>query len=264
MTDNEPKLKDVIRLGTSGYSFKDWVGPFYPETIKQGKMLDYYVKFFNTVEINSTYYRLPHPAVFHRIEEKAPPGFEFVVKTHRSFTHDRQDYIAAAEQLMEAVEPLSRSGKLKGILAQFPWSFKCSPTALTYVCSGADLFGGVPFFVEFRHNSWVRDEVFATLRDAGIGYTCVDEPQISGMLSPGTQATTDIGYVRLHGRNADKWWDGGGERYDYSYTDEQLKGWIARLEAIRKKTRKIFLFFNNCHQGQAVKNARRMLELLRM
>jgi len=186
-----------------------------------------------------------------------------VVKAHRSFTHDRRDHVAAARQLNEALDPLLRSGKLKGILAQFPWSFKCSPSRLEYVRSGAGLFGGVPLFVEFRHNSWVRDEVFTALKEEGIGYTCVDEPQLQGMLPPESRATTDIGYVRFHGRNAEKWWGGGSERYDYVYPEDQLREWVTRIEEIRKKTKKVFIFFNNCHQGKAVKDAKRMLELLK-
>jgi len=263
MMGNPEERHGEIRVGTSGYSFADWVGPFYPGNIQKGKMLDFYVQHFDTVEINSTYYRIPHAAVFHQIEKKTPPGFEFVVKAHRSFTHDRRDQVAAAQQLNQAMEPLLRSGKLKGILAQFPWSFKCSPSRLEYIRSGADLFKPVPLFVEFRHNSWVRDEVFAVLKEDGIGYSCVDEPQLQGMLAPGTQVTTNTGYVRLHGRNAEKWWGGGGERYDYSYPEVQLKEWIMRIEEIRKKAKKVFIFFNNCHQGKAVKDAKRMLELLR-
>jgi uncharacterized protein YecE (DUF72 family) len=261
MADNSSR-PDALRIGTSGYSFADWVGPFYPERIEKGKMLDFYVRHFDTVEINSTYYRIPHGAVFYHIERKTPANFEFIVKAHRSFTHDRQNYVDAAQQLMESLDPLVRSGKLKGILAQFPWSFKCSPSHLEYVRSGTDLFAGFPLFVEFRHNSWLRDEVFAGLQEAGIGYSCVDEPQLRGMLAPGTQVTTDTGYVRLHGRNAEKWWSGGGERYDYSYTDQQLREWVDRIDSMRQKAGKVFVFFNNCHQGQAVRDAKRFIELL--
>ena len=261
MTAQHTQTRAEVRVGTSGYSFADWVGPFYPAGIAKGKMLDHYVQFFNTVEINSTYYRIPHAAVFHQIEMKTPPGFEFMVKAHRSFTHDRQGQVEAARQLIEAVEPLTRSGKLKGILAQFPWSFNCSPSALVYVTSGADLFGDVPLYVEFRHNSWVRDDVLGTLAEKEIGYACVDEPQLPGMLAPGTQTTTEVGYVRFHGRNGETWWAGGGERYNYTYPDKQLNEWVRRVEEIKKKTRKVFLFFNNCHLGQAVKNAQRMIEL---
>jgi len=261
---NKHEVLGKLRIGTSGYSFTDWVGPFYPEKIEKGKMLDFYVKHFDTVELNSTYYRVPHAAVFYHMERKTPPEFEFVVKAHRSFTHDRRGHVEAAKQLLEALEPLKRSGKLKGILAQFPWSFKCSPANLEFVRSGAEIFADLPLFAEFRHNSWVRKEVLEGLHDKGIGYSCVDEPQLPGMLAPGEETTTDIGYVRLHGRNAEKWWGGGGERYDYSYTDKQLKEWIARVETMRKKTQKVFVFFNNCHQGQAVRDAKRFIQLLNL
>ncbi len=257
-----PETKGVIRIGTSGYSFADWVGPFYPSGIPKGKMLDHYVDHFDTVEINSTYYRIPHQRIFYNIEQKTPPNFEFIVKAHRSFTHDRQGQVEAADELRRALEPLANAGKLKGILAQFPWSFKRSTTGLEYVKTGAQLFRDFPLFVEFRHNSWTRRDVFMSLYQDGIGYVCVDEPQLPGMLAPGDQRTTDTGYVRFHGRNADKWWEGGSQRYDYTYSDDQLKEWITRLDKLRTKAKKVFVFFNNCYQGQAVRDAKRMIQLL--
>jgi uncharacterized protein YecE (DUF72 family) len=111
-----------ILIGTSGYSFADWVGPFYPEGWPKGKMLDYYKDHFHIVEINSTYYRIPHPSVFYHMASKVPDDFEFIVKAHQSFTHTRKDLPENFKAFHEAVKPLKDSGKLKGYLAQFPWS----------------------------------------------------------------------------------------------------------------------------------------------
>lgn len=251
-----------IRVGTSGYSFADWVGAFYPEGIAKGKMLDHYVQHFDTVEINSTYYRTPHPAVMRNIERKTPPGFEFIVKTPQAFTHERTGVETAIPPFLESVAPLSETGKLKGLLAQFPWSFRYNAAHFDYIMSHASQFGGIPLFVEFRHDSWLDPQVKPALAQAGIGYCNVDQPALPHLLPPETAATTRVGYVRLHGRNAAHWWGGGPQRYDYTYADSELKEWAERLDQLRQRADKVFVFFNNCHLGQAVKDARRLMDLL--
>ncbi|MCP4583711.1 MAG: DUF72 domain-containing protein [candidate division Zixibacteria bacterium] len=255
-----------ILIGTSGYSFKDWVGPFYPEKIEKGKMLDYYKDRFNTVEINSTYYRIPHPAVFYHMVNKVKEDFEFIVKTHRSFTHDRKDLKEPSTQFNEAIKPMAESGMLKGLLAQFPWSFKFSPNNLQYLLDGKDYFGDQPLFAEFRHDSWDKPEVYASLKDNYIGFCCVDEPQLQRMYPPIAKATTSIGYVRFHGRNMIDWWRPrkGSDRYNYDYKKEELADWVKKIMKLKQDTDKIYLFFNNCHHGQAVRSAQLMKEMLQL
>ena len=255
-----------ILIGTSGYSFADWVGPFYPHGMEKGKMLDYYKDYFSTVEINSTYYRIPHPAVFHNIVKKVTADFEFIVKTHRSFTHDRKDLAEPSRQFNECLKPMVESGTLHGLLAQFPWSFKFSPANLQYILDGRNYFPDARLFVEFRHDSWNKPEVFASLRDSGIGFCCVDEPQLKNMFPPVALATTEVGYVRFHGRNTVDWWNSrpGSDRYNYDYKKAELADWIKKIDKIRKETNKLYLFFNNCHHGQAVKSAKLMKELLQL
>jgi len=247
-----------VLIGTSGYSFADWVGPFYPEKISKGKMLDYYKDYFKTVEINSTYYRIPHPAVFVNIVKKVSSDFEFMIKTHRSFTHDRKNLKEPSEQFNEAIRPVKDSGNLHGLLAQFPWSFKYSPSNLQYLLDGKDYFDDIPIFIEFRHVSWDRPEVYASLKNNEMGFCCVDEPQLEKMFPRATVATTKIGYVRFHGRNMIDWWHPrpGSDRYNYDYKKDELAEWINKIDKIRRETEKVYLFFNNCHQGQAVKNAK--------
>ncbi len=255
-----------ILIGTSGYSFADWIGPFYPEKIPKGKMLDYYKDHFNTVEINSTYYRIPHPAVFYNIVRKVSPDFEFIIKTHRSFTHDRSGLKENAKQFNEAVQPVKESGNLHGLLAQFPWSFKFSPANMQYLLDGKDYFGDVSLFAEFRHDSWDKPEVYASLKDNNIGFCCVDEPPLERMFPPVAVATTSVGYVRFHGRNTIDWWRPrkGSDRYNYNYKKEELADWLKKIDKLRRDTEKIYLFFNNCHHGQAVKSAEMMKELLQL
>jgi len=251
-----------IRIGTSGYSFEDWRGEFYPQEVAKGKMLDHYVNYFRTVEINSTYYRIPHPAVMANIVKKAPDGFDFMIKVPQSFTHRRQELEKDLNDYLETLKPVEELGKLSGLLAQFPYSFKFSQDSLGYVGSVAEALKPHKLFVEFRHDGWVNRPMYDYLKNYGIGYVCVDEPELPGLLKPDSFATTDTAYIRLHGRNAEQWWDGGALRYDYSYSDQELREWKEKIEKLQNKVSTIYIYFNNCHLGQAARNALEMEKLL--
>jgi len=225
-------------------------------------MLDYYVRYFSTVEINSTYYHIPNPAVMVNIVKKAPPDFDFMVKVPQSLTHRRTDVEADLGKFTEAIKPFQEMGKLAGLLAQFPYSFKFSSDSLDYITMCHEALVPHRLFVEFRHDSWVNRIMYDRLRAEQIGYVSVDEPQLSGLLKPHLVTTTDIGYVRLHGRNAENWWDGGSLRYDYSYTEEELEVWRKKIENVKYKVKRMYVFFNNCHQGKAVSNAQQFMRLL--
>lgn len=251
-----------VRVGTSGFSFADWRGNFYPPDIDKGKLLDYYVQQFDTVEINSTYYGIPQPRVFENMVKKAPTRFDFMVKVPQSFTHRRTDLEDDRRKFTEAIRPLAESGKLAGLLAQFPYSFKFSPDNLDYLAICREAIAPQPLFVEFRHNSWVNRTMYDRFRAEGIGYVAVDEPPLPGLLNPDCFATTDTAYVRLHGRNAEQWWDGGALRYDYNYSEDELAYWKDKLAKIMKKVKAAYVFFNNCHLGQAARNANRFAEMM--
>jgi uncharacterized protein YecE (DUF72 family) len=156
------------------------------------------------------------------------------------------------------------TGKLKGILAQFPYSFKFSPDGLNYIAECDDLFKPNSLFVEFRHNGWVNRKMYDNLKSAGIGYVAVDEPDLRGLLKPDLFNTTDTAYIRLHGRNAEQWWNGGPLRYDYDYSESELREWKEKIDKMKDKAHKMYIFFNNCHLGQAVKNAREMIQMLNL
>jgi len=251
-----------IRIGTSGYSFEDWRGPFYPAKIDKGKMLDHYFRFFSTVEVNSIYYRIPHPAVTHNIVKKAPHGADFIFKVPQTFTHRRSELEKDLAAFRESIKPAEDSGRLSGLLAQFPYSFKYSTDALEYVGMVNEVVAPNKLFVEFRHNGWVNRPMYDYLKSKDIGYVCVDEPQLNGLLKPDSFATTATGYIRLHGRNAEKWWNGGPLRYDYKYSETELEEWKQKIAKLAEKTERIYIFFNNCHLGQAAENARQMQDLL--
>ena len=301
----------MILIGTSGYSFPDWVGPFYPPGTARGKMLDHYVRHFPAVEVNSTYYRIPPPSTLHAMERKTPPEFEFVVKAHHDMTHKRTLEPELYDAFARSVEPLQEAGKLSGILAQFPYAFRRTKENQEFLGELKRRLPEAPLFVEFRHSSWVRDDLFPWLEEEGLGYVSVDEPELPGLVPPIARATGPLGYVRLHGRNKENWWqpengrkqfagsdsrpktereprarrdaeygplfsaetaaaeapsDSGagnsGDRYDYLYSEAELKEWVDKIRELSTKAKKTFVFFNNCHVGQAATGAKLMRRLL--
>lgn len=258
---NSDVKSESVRVGTSGYSFEDWRGVFYPEKIDKSKMLDYYLQHFDTVEINSTYYGIPHPRVFENMVKKTPDDFQFMVKAHQSVTHKRDQIRQETPKYLESITPLRDSGKLQGILAQFPWSFRQTPQNVSHLKTCRELLADQPLFVEFRHSSWIKQETFDLLKSLQIGYVSVDEPQLENMVEPIAVATTETGYVRLHGRNADKWYS-GSERYNYLYNENELMEWVRKIEQLRRNRTSTYIFFNNCHLGYAVKNAKQIMEML--
>jgi uncharacterized protein YecE (DUF72 family) len=266
-----------ILVGTSGYSFADWVGPFYPAGTKSGDFLAYYSGHFDAVEVNTTYYGIPHPRVLEQMERKTPPGFRFVVKLNQGMTHEGSRDPALYRDFLAVLEPLKRAGKYDGLLAQFPWGFKRTDENRRHLGALRALLPEEPLFVEFRHDSWLTPQLEPSLRAHHIGYCAVDEPPLPGLLPPVTMLTTEDAYVRFHGRNSQNWWAGPGERgagsgergartgdrYDYDYSEAELKEWVAKIAGLAQQARRTYLFFNNCHAGQAARNAKLMQELLR-
>jgi len=253
----------MILIGTSGYSFADWVGPFYPPGTKKSDMLAYYSRHFPVSEINATYYRIPPPRTTARMAEITPERFEFIVKAHSSMTHKRDEMKENIRAFTDVLEPLRERGKLAGVLLQFPWGFKRGQVSLDHIVRVRDSLPDTRLFAEFRHDSWSRDDVFAFLKDNAIGYCAVDEPGLRGLMPPIVRVTSDEGYVRFHGRNRENWWGrGGGDRYDYLYTKDELKEWVDKIRTLAARVRKTFVFFNNCHAGHAVKGARMLAQLM--
>jgi len=249
-----------VLVGTSGYSFKDWVGTFYPEKLSSQKMLPFYADEFDTVEVNFTYYRMPTEKTIAGMTKRTPDGFQFFVKAHGSMTHESD--LSARDEFVAALSPMRSEGKLAGLLFQFPQSFKNSETNRKYLRAVSDAFAPEKIAVEFRDKSWDSPAVYEFLEGSGLSFVSVDEPQISTLYPPVGKATSEIGYLRFHSRNGAKWYKGGAERYDYDYSDEELGEWLPKLEEIARKASTLFIYFNNCHQGQAAENARRMRDIL--
>jgi uncharacterized protein YecE (DUF72 family) len=259
-----PDSSARILVGTSGYSFADWVGTFYPPGMRSADFLRFYAEHFPAVEVNATYYRIPDRDVFERMERKTPAGFRFVVKLHQSMTHEGSADPALCRQFLEAIAPLREAGKFDGLLAQFPWAFRRTPEHEAHLCALRERFGDDPLFVEFRHASWAVPDLAAFLEQRRLGYCAVDEPALDQLMPPIALRTATDAYVRFHGRNAQNWWGrGGGDRYDWDYKADELREWLGRIQALADQARRTYLFFNNCHAGQAARSAKLMQELLR-
>ncbi len=260
----------MILIGTSGFSYKDWVGSFYPQNTGNAEMLEFYAGKFPCVELNFTYYQMPSTRTIEGLVRKVPEDFEFCVKANRMMTHeiDIDEDPGLREKIfndfMEALKPMTNRGFLGCILAQFPWSFKKTKSNMEYVLGFKELLSEVPVVVEFRNAEWITNETFDLLRSHSLGFCAVDEPSLPGLVPPIAEATSALGYVRFHGRNAKKWWkhDTPGERYDYLYLEAELKEWIPKIRQVADKTEKTYVFFNNCHSGQAAENARMLQTML--
>jgi uncharacterized protein YecE (DUF72 family) len=255
----------AVRVGTSGYSFKDWIGPFYPAATRPERQLEYYAGVFDCLEVNVTYYRVPDARLLAGMERRTPPGFALVVKLHGDITHRRSRDPAVDAAFHAAVQPLRDAGKMHGLLAQFPFGFRNTADNRAFVAGLRERFPDDDVFVEFRRDEWATPPVFHFLRGLRLGWVSVDEPALPGLVPPLAVATTDVAYVRLHGRNARDWYagtGGGGDRYDYSYTEPELREWAAKVKQLAHDRRQTFVFFNNCHGGQAPANARTFQGLL--
>ena len=257
-----------ILIGTSGFSYDDWLGPFYPEGLAPAAMLPFYAKNFKAVEINFTYYQMPGSQSISGLERKTPAGFTFCLKAHKSMTHEISKDPAEAGEIFhrfrQALFPLVDAGKLGCVLLQFPWGFKYSHENLEYLCFAREALGDLPAVVEFRNAGWVKEEVFSFLSGLNFGFCCVDEPRLRGLMPPVARVTSDLAYLRFHGRNAARWWkhDEPWERYDYLYSSAELQEWIPAILKLSAQAKTTFVFFNNHHAGQAVINARILAELL--
>ena len=251
----------MIHVGTSGYSFKDWAGSFYPADLPAKEQLPFYTQKFATVELNFTYYRIPAAATIAGMVDRTPAGFSFCVKANEATTH-KQDRSVLAEY-KEGIEPLRAAGRLGSVLAQFPFSFKNTTANRQYLHQLAEDFQQYHPVVEFRHLSWIKPPVFEFLRANALGYCCVDEPKLDNLVPPVAHATAGTAYVRFHSRDASKWYAGAAQRYNYRYSTEEMAEWVPKVQKLADEAEKVYIFFNNCHAGHAADNAKEFGEMLR-
>ena len=251
-----------VRLGTSGYSFRDWRGTFYPSGTSQSELLPYYAGHFDTVELNSPYYGIMPASVTEGMVRRTPAGFLFSVKLHSSMTHGRDADESDWKAYGEMLRPLREADRLACCLAQFPYSFKADASGIDYVLGLRELTDPVPLAVELRHDGWYEPQVLERLSSAGVALVSVDLPALGHLPPRAPIGGHPLGYVRFHGRNAQHWWNGGPLRYDWSYSRKELEGWMPGLRWLARQSDTLMLFFNNCHAGKAIDGAKMMRSLL--
>lgn len=263
----------MIKVGTSGFHFKDWKGRVYPANIQNKDMLPFYEKElgFNTLEVNYTYYQLPSQKTSASMVKKTSDRFELVVRSHKEMTHeiwedktrkkitDNADVFA---KFKEGITPMMESGKLGCVLIQFPSFFWPKKDNFDYMKLCLERLEGIPLVMEFRNKSWVRDSTFSFLQENNLGFCVVDEPQIPRLMPLVPQSTSNMAYMRLHGRNTDWFNASREERYNYLYSEDELRSFLPHVKSISKNKVKTFMFFNNCHAGFAVKNGLMMKNIL--
>jgi len=259
-----------LYVGTCGFSYKDWIGPFYPAGTRAADMLGYYSTRFGAVEIDSTYYAIPKPALFDGMNRRTPARFRFAVKAPGSLTHipaEAQPSADDAAAFRACIDPIVRSRKLGAVLLQFPHSFRPTRESELRMRALRRFWPDVPLVAEFRHRDWQREQALRLLEELDVGWCNVDEPRFASLMRPSSEITSGVGYVRFHGRNAAQWWKAGrdpGARYDYLYSDSELTEWLPRIAEVAERTRETYVFFNNHRLGKAAHNARELGRMLRV
>lgn len=267
-----------VYIGTSGWSYPKgegtWKGYFYPS----GKVdeLEYYSQFFNTVEVNSSFYRPPNPGQAYNWARKVSEGFLFTVKLWQKFTHPKM-YEAATgrdasisqddiDVFRSSIEPLVKYGKLGAVLAQFPPSFKSDSYGQQILQALCRKFGQYRLAVELRHRSWSDDPNTANmLKESKVAWVHIDEPKFKSSVAQELPITGDMAYFRFHGRNAEMWWKGDSEsRYKYLYSEQEIHELSHRVTEASQKTKLTFAFFNNHWRGYAPRNATDMMKSLHL
>jgi uncharacterized protein YecE (DUF72 family) len=272
-----------------------WNGIFYPLPRARPRAFDelsFYAEHFDTVEVNSTFYGQPRPEVCRKWAERTPGGFEFSVKLYQKFTHPSMFKQALAKSLSKAdgrltldqpaehdlldalarpnhadldafrtgIDPLASAGKLGALLAQFPPSFKNEPSSRDYLAHLLRALNEYPVAVELRHRSWSDriGETLALLNEFSAAWVQIDEPKFRFSIQQNYLPNVNgFYYMRLHGRNAEKWWRHGAseDRYDYLYSADELKEFSETADAARTLVKKLYLYTNNHFSAKSVANA---------
>jgi uncharacterized protein YecE (DUF72 family) len=258
-----------IRVGPAGWSYPDWTGQVYPTPQPRGfDPLRYLAQYFDAVEINSTFYRIPDAKTTQRWVARVAdhPDVRFTAKLWQGFTHEGTASAQDVAAFRQAMAPLQEAGRLGAVLMQFPYRFHHTPENRTLVQRMADAFRDYPLVLEIRHRSWDRAEVFAWLEALGLGFCNIDQPQVSYGIGLTHVVTSPVGYLRLHGRNAAMWFAeeaSAAARYDYRYPAEELQELVEAAEVISRRARDTYLITNNHFRGQAALNALELRSRLR-
>jgi uncharacterized protein YecE (DUF72 family) len=286
-TRTKPESNSVIRVGPAGWSYPDWAGYVYPSRRRKGfHEATYLAEFFDTIEINTSFYNPIQPEHAEQWIERvaANPRFVFTAKLWQRFTHETISRNASPtsapegstialptsedERLVRAgFDVLRAAGKLGAVLLQFPFSFHRTTETVARLAELLKRFADYPLVVEVRHASWQAPETFALLAEGNAGFCNIDQPIIGKSLEPSAKTTSPIGYVRLHGRRYDTWFSDdpetpAHERYNYLYTTEELAPWAERIARVAERSREVYVITNNHYQGKGVVNALQLISIL--
>ena len=275
-----------IRVGVAGWAYPDWSGYVYPQRRPKGfHEATYLAQFFNTLEINTSFYAPSRPEHAAQWIERvaANPQFLFSAKLWQRFTHDvvptSSPSLEDEKQVRAGFDVLRGAGKLGAVLVQFPFAFHYAAEPLDYLLALLKRFADYPLVVEVRHASWKTDVFFALLRERGVGFCNLDQPVIGRSLEPTAIATSGIGYVRLHGRRYDTWFSDdpdtpSHERYNYLYSLAELQPWAQRTREVAAAARELdpqgenrprstFVVANNHYLGKAAVKALELISILK-
>jgi uncharacterized protein YecE (DUF72 family) len=270
-----------IRIGTAGWSYKDWDGILYPPEVSRKKVhpVEFLARFFDVIEIYTSFYghiRAELGRLWCRKAASVNPNFVFTAKLHRSFTHSPLAVMEPTSAVSirpnnederlarEGLESLASEGKLGALLIQFPVSFKNTSLNREYLEQLLRQFIEYPRVVEVRHDSWDNPGTIAEFNRQNVGFCNIDQPQLGRSLSPTEHVTSGVGYVRLHGRNYDQWFDSDNrnDRYNYLYKPAELEKWKEKVEVIASKAEMTYVIANNHFQAKAAVNALELKHLL--
>ena len=269
-----------VYVGTAGWSYKDWEGIVYPAQIKKSQHpVEFMAHYFDMVEINTSFYGHIKPEwgkLWCRKARAANPAFLFTAKLNRAFTHSPVAVVesTSAETIhfgpnderwaKAGFDSIAEENMLGAVLAQFPISFKNTDRNRDYLDSIIEKFRQYPVVVEVRHNSWTNEGTLRYFALKHLAFCNIDQPLLGKAVTPSAQVTSSIGYVRLHGRNYEQWFDSdsGADRYNYLYTEPELEKWKSRIDTVAAKARKTFVVTNNHFEGKAAVNALQLKSML--
>lgn len=258
----------MIRVGAAGWVYRDWDGIVYPARKRKGfEALEYLQRFTDCVEINSSFYATPRAenAVRWAQQTRRPdavPAFHFSAKLQQAFTHGPvlagQELEAASAAFSKGLEPLRSSGRLAALLAQFPVTFHHTLAGEERLVGIKRSFPGWPMAVELRHKSWFTEAALRFLESAELSLLHIDLPAARDHPPARFRSTGPIGYLRLHGRNAQQWFKKGAgrdQRYDYLYEPREIEELHATALELAEEHDEVYIVSNNHFEGQAVANA---------
>jgi uncharacterized protein YecE (DUF72 family) len=264
---SEQEQAATIYVGPAGWSYRDWIGPVYPLGKKVDELLTI-AKYFNCIELNSSFYRVPSRRLVQSWADRlaGKTGFKFTVKVWQRFTHEMKGSRDEAERFIEVFDPLVERDQVGAFLLQFPWSFANGPEQRRLVETLGGWFRRHPTVAELRHGSWNDPKAFELLAGSGLSFCNIDQPVIGESMPPTDLVTNPrLGYIRLHGRNYRNWVRkdaGRDERYDYLYIDREIEEWKERAERLVSKVEELYIITNNHFRGQALVNAFQMKAML--